>query len=438
MTRPLLGSHHRRTKGEARTKAPKRIRSSLSHTSMPATDSPPNAFKQTEIGLIPEEWSLEMIGDLADIKYGKANPKSSGGFPVVGSGGIYAWTHTPLVAYPTLVIGRKGTAGSVQLFEHGCYPADTTFYLDWKTEVNVRFLYFYLFANPLSGEHAKTTLPSLQRPDLENLAVPLPPLPEQRAIAHVLSKIQAAAEAQAAIAGRARELKRALMAKLFTEGVPSFHSGREPLKETEIGVMPEGWEVAILNDVCLKIVDCPHTTPNFKSSGILVIRNMNVRNGRLVLAPAFYTSEDEYQERIKRLEPQEGDVLFSREAPIGEACLVPPNTKLSLGQRMMLFRTNQSKLNSVFLVQSFYSPNVRPRMLALGTGVTAQHLNVGDVRRLKIPLPPIEEQREIARILQVADAKIASAERKRAGLEELFRAMLGQLMTGRVRVKGVL
>ncbi len=204
----------------------------------------PDGFKQTEIGLIPEEWILGTIGDLAEIKYGKANPKSSGNFPVVGSGGIYAWTDTPLVSYPTLVIGRKGTAGSIQLFEHGCYPADTTFYLDWKIKTNVRYLFFYLSANPLSGEHAKTTLPSLQRPDLKNQIVPLPPLPEQRAIAHVLSKLQAAAEAQAAVAERARELKRALMAKLFTEGLRG-----EPLKETEIGLMPEGWRTVWLGEI---------------------------------------------------------------------------------------------------------------------------------------------------------------------------------------------
>ena len=62
------------------------------------------------------------------------------------------------------------------------------------------------------------------------------------------------------------------------------------------------------------------------------------------------------------------------------------------------------------------------------------HLNLGYVKAYKIPKPPLDEQHEIARILQTVDAKIAAAERKRAALEELFRAMLGQLMTGRVRV----
>ncbi len=83
------------------------------------------------------------LGDVAKVKYGKAKPKDLGNIPVVGSGGIYASTTKALVDYPTIVIGRKGTAGKAWLF---CYMS----------------------LNPPSGEHAKTTLPSLQKPDLEN------------------------------------------------------------------------------------------------------------------------------------------------------------------------------------------------------------------------------------------------------------------------------
>ena len=111
----------------------------------------------------------------------------------------------------------------------------------------------------------------------------------------------------------------------------------------------------------------------------------------MVKEPASYTSEAEYLERIKRLIPQEGDVLFSREAPIGEACLIPPDKRLSLGQRMMLLRTNPLMLDGYFLVQSFYVTPLRSKMLSLGRGATAKHLNVGDVKRLEIPIPFLNE-----------------------------------------------
>ena len=146
-------------------------------------------LKETEIGLVPEEWDVVMLGEVAKVKYGKAKTKDSGNIPVVGSGGIYSTTNKALVEYPTIVIGRKGTAGKVWLFLESCYPSDTTFYLKWKKDIDVSFLFNYMSLNPLSGEHAKTTLPSLQKPDLENLLIPYPSLPEQQRIASILSAV---------------------------------------------------------------------------------------------------------------------------------------------------------------------------------------------------------------------------------------------------------
>jgi type I restriction enzyme, S subunit len=105
------------------------------------------------------------------------------------------------------------------------------------------FLFYYLLKDDVRAALAakmegSTGRQRLRKDLLEELRIPFPPLPEQRAIAHVLSKLQAAAEAQAGIAEKARELKRALMAKLFTEGLRG-----EVLKETEIGPMPESWDV---------------------------------------------------------------------------------------------------------------------------------------------------------------------------------------------------
>jgi type I restriction enzyme S subunit len=87
-------------------------------------------------------------------------------------------------------------------------------------------------------------------------------------------------------------------------------------------------------------------------------------------------------------------------------------------------------LDGYFLVQSFYVTPLRSKMLSLGRGVTAKHLNVIDVKRLEIPIPSLNEQQEIAEILQACDTKIAALEQETALLDELFHAMLDELMTG--------
>jgi len=162
----------------------------FTYGTVPVHEADQVALKETEIGEIPEEWEVRKIGELADVNYGKGNPKSDGSVPVVGSGGIYDWTDEPLVNHPTIIIGRKGTAGRAWLMEDPSYPSDTTFYLDWKMEVDIKFLFNYLRLRPLSGEHAKTTIPSLTRPDLENKKVCYPPLLLQKTISDKISIVE--------------------------------------------------------------------------------------------------------------------------------------------------------------------------------------------------------------------------------------------------------
>jgi len=146
--------------------------------------------KETEIGLIPKSWSIKKLNEYAKVKYGKQKPKIIGSIPVVGSSGVYAGCKDALINFPTLIVGRKGTAGAVHLFLEPCWPSDTTFYLEWRyDEVNPKFLYYYMLTHLLSGEHAKTTMPSLQRQDLEEYTFPFPSKKEQTEITDIIDKV---------------------------------------------------------------------------------------------------------------------------------------------------------------------------------------------------------------------------------------------------------
>ena len=82
-----------------------------------------------------------------------------------------------------------------------------------------------------------------------------------------------------------------------------------------------------LESLCELIVDCPHSTPKWTDEGIVVLRNQNIRNGVLDLSTPSYTNEEDYQKRIKRAVPQAGDIVFTREAPMGEVCIIPEGLK---------------------------------------------------------------------------------------------------------------
>ena len=189
-------------------------------------------LKETEIGLVPEHWEVVRLGEVATVKYGKARPKTQGNVPVIGSGGIYGWTATSLVDFPTLVIGRKGTAGEVWLVECPCWPSDTTFYLDWKKRVNVRFLFNYLHSNKPSGEHAKTTLPSLQRHDVEALLIPFPPLLEQGEICLILRAVDKKLQAE--------EARKQALEALFKSLLNNLMTGKIRVKDVVLPNVGEG------------------------------------------------------------------------------------------------------------------------------------------------------------------------------------------------------
>jgi len=190
--------------------------------------------QETEIGPIPSHWRAVKLREVAQMKYGKAKPESSGSIPVIGSGGIYDWTSEALVSHPTIVIGRKGTAGKVWLAEVPCWPSDTTFYLVWKCSIDVRFFYYCLSHKPLSGEHAKTTLPSLQRQDLENYLVPLPPLSEQQEIARILNVVDEKIRAEEMRKQALEQLFKSLLHNLMTAKIRLPESFVKQFKEGEI------------------------------------------------------------------------------------------------------------------------------------------------------------------------------------------------------------
>ena len=408
-------------------------------------------FKNTAIGLIPEDWDISEVNQLGNIVTG-TTPKTivpeyyNGDYMFISPGDINNNKYVKktqkhlsekgltvsriLPKNTVLVVCIGATIGKVAMTEAEISTTNQQINAVIPNQkVNADYLYYALkYRSPyLPALAGRAAVPILNKSNFGRFLIPLPRLPEQKSIAHTLRTIQKAKETRQRELELERERKAALMEYLFTHGTRN-----EARKQTEIGEIPESWEVVILEDMCLTIVDCPHTTPKLSPIGIRTVKNVNVRDGRFLCEPAFYTTVQEYEERTKRLEPNEGDVLFSREAPVGEACLVPPNTKLSLGQRLMLLRTNSEKLNNFFLVQAFYSSYLKSKMLSISGGVTAPHLNVSQVKKLKIFLPNISEQKEIAHILKSCDTKIQALEKEISLTDELFQATLEKLMTGKI------
>ncbi len=158
--------------------------------------------------------------------------------------------------------------------------------------------------------------------------------------------------------------------------------------------MPEGWTWASVVQACEWVVDCRNKTAPYTSTGIPLIRTTNIKDGQLLLEDTRYVDHPTYEFWSRRCPPEPGDVLFTREAPMGEAGIIPPGVKLCLGQRTMLMRPSPA-ISSSFLLSALLSPVVKDLIDRVAVGSGVKHLRVGDVERLPVPLPPAAEQARI-------------------------------------------
>jgi type I restriction enzyme, S subunit len=213
---------------------------------------------------------------------------------------------------------------------------------------------------------------------------------------------------------------------------------KEGYKQTEVGIIPEDWDVATAIQICEIIIDCKNRTPPVIEGGeFAVVRTPNVRNGRFVYDDLRFTDESSFHEWTARAIPQIGDILITREAPLGEVCLVPKELKVCLGQRMMLYRPDRSKIDSAFFLYSLMAPIVQKCLLKKIGGSTVGHAKVDDIRNVSIPLPPTKaEQEAIACTLGDIDALIESLDRLLTKKRQIKQGAMQELLTGKQRLPG--
>ena len=179
-----------------------------------------------------------------------------------------------------------------------------------------------------------------------------------------------------------------------------------------------------LKSLCLLVVDCPHATPKWTESGVVVLRNQNIKGGRLDLSSPSFTDEEHYQGRVRRAVPQAGDIVMTREAPMGDVCQIPRGLRCCVGQRQVLLRPDPKKIDGRFLLFALQSPYVQRQIgWNEGTGSTVSNLRIPVLEALRIPTSSLPDQLEIAETLGALDDRIAVLRETNATLEAIAQAL---------------
>ena len=283
----------------------------------------------------------------------------------------------------------------------------------------------------------------LYTPDFGAIPIAVPPLSEQATIVRFLDhadrRIRRYIHSKQKLITLLEEQKQAIIHRAVTRGLDP-NARLKPSGLEWLGDVPEHWEVRRAKAICSTIVDCKNRTPDAVDSGsYLVVRTTCVRDGRFDPAGGYATDEENFSIWTARGAPRQGDVFFTREAPAGEACLVPDRADLCMGQRMMYFRPDPELLDPEFLLLSIYGPLTRTYVELATNGSTVGHLRLGQVYALPILWCPVEEQRAIVRYVRDATRGLERTQRGAAQeialLREYRTRLVADVVTGKLDVR---
>lgn len=306
-------------------------------------------------------------------------------------------------------------------------------------KLDAGFLYYCLLTNDVVEHVAKiekgVSYPAIRDSDVKAIRIPYPPADEQRRIAAVLSAVQRAIERQERLIALTDELKKAFTHKLFTEGIRG-----EPLKQTEIGPVPASWKVEPLGRLFSREPSNGLYRPQSDyGRGTLILRIDDFSNDGDIVTSAS-NRVDVGKADFERFGLAKDDIVLNRVnslSHLGKTALIGDlDEPMLFESNMMRFRVSDKRLRPAFAFRLLNSTVCKLQIIGMAKRAVAQSsVNQGDVGRLLLPLPPdVETQDEILTVLNALETKRAVHAGMRASLDSLFRTLLDQLVTAKIRV----
>lgn len=265
----------------------------------------------------------------------------------------------------------------------------------------------------------------LNIPRMRNIEVLLPPAEEQAAIVKYLAHANARID-------KAIAAKRRLIALLEEE--------KKAIADVFLGQLDEG--AREVRHVLSRLVDCEHkTAPFVEGEPYWVLRTSSVKSGEIVWSGAYTTDAASYEGWTSRAVPEPGDVIFTREAPVGEAAVIPDGRRVALGQRTVLMKVRKEIMDPQFLVYQVYAGLPRRRISLATQGSTVGHLNMDDIGWMRVAVPDIEVQRQLVSKIEDANSDaneaIDKTQSEIALLHEFRTRLVADVVTGQVDVRSI-
>ena len=333
------------------------------------------------------------LGEVANFLDNKRRPvtesdRKPGPYPYYGANGIQGNIDSYIFDEPLVLLAEDGghfddpERGIAYAISGKTWVNNHAHVLQPKSKIELKFLCRVLENYDVKPFVTGTTRGKLTKAGAAEIPIPLPPIDEQRRIAAILDQADAIRAKRRESLAQLDSLTQSIFAEMFGDSVTN----------------PMAWPLASIDKVCDLIMDCVNRTAPVLDgpSPYKMIRTTNVRGGKVNLSQVRYVTEATFNKWNRRATPIDGDVLLTREAPLGEAGILEGNEKVFLGQRLMLYRANKQWIEPTYLLASFRSKFLRAQFAIHGSGSTVKHLSIPACRSFQLFLPPINIQRTFA------------------------------------------
>ena len=433
-------------------------------------DHPKPGYKQTEVGVIPEDWNVVTIREITSLVTNGFVGKATDHYTDRDDGITYIQGYNVEANSFNFNGIKKVTPEFHRIHQKSCVRKDdlltiqtgevglTTIVPDslvgsnchaliisrFKKERALPWFYAHYFNSPMGRLRLRdlevgTTMMHINVGELLPWEVPCPPkLEEQRSIAKALSDVDALIAALDKAIAKKRHLKTATMQQLLTgkKRLPGFGEGKG-YQKTEVGVIPEDWAVKSIGDIA-EVKTGPFGSALHEKdyvidgTPIITVEHLSELGVEHINLPMV---SDEDRNRLKTYSLKLGDIVFSRVGSIDRNALIKDSESGWLfSGRLLRVRLNSLIDNPQYLSYHFHSEPFKRRVREVAVGQTMASLNTQILKGIQIILPLKKEQRAISTVLSDMDAEIAALETRLAKTQALKQGMMQALLTGRVRL----
>lgn len=281
-----------------------------------------------------------------------------------------------------------------------------------------KFLYYYLnsIRDRVLNDAYGGAQPHISQGYVKNLKIPLPPLDSQKRIATILDKADELRQNDKRILEKYEQLVQSVFLDMFGDPVNN----------------PKGWKVMTGNQYCdsISVGVVVRPASYYVKIGVPALRSMNIRPNRIQLKDLVYFSAEDNKNILSKSIIKENDVLIVRTGQPGTAAVVPRSLDGSNCIDLIITRPNKTILNSFYFSHFFNTSGGKQLVLGSQRGQIQKHFNIGEVRKSKIPVPPLNLQNKFALIIKQIEKQKDLTEKSSIKSEELFQSLIQRAFKG--------